>query len=367
MASQAEVIEKERRVRRFLDEHDLGAILLSRQGNFSWITCGGDSHVATGSDFGVASALITRDAKYIISDNIESNRLAEEEVQDQGFTILSHPWQNAGARLKLLWGAIGNGQCVSDDATPGTALLPESFDDLRASLTAQEVDRFRRLGADCGQAIQEAARSVAPGDTENTVAGRLMSECAEFGIEPAVVLVAADARLAAWRHPIPKTTRVRQAVMLVLCGRRRGLICSITRLVHFGEPPEEMRKKHQAVTAVDAALIAATQVGRPIGEILQAGLDRYAAEGFPDEWNKHHQGGPAGYFTRDYLALPDKSRPVLLNQAFAWNPSIAGTKSEDTILALKNGPLVISLTSDWPTITHRIEGIQFQRPDILVR
>ena len=367
MASQAEVREKERRVRVFLDTNGLDAVLLSRQGNFSWITCGGDSHVASGSDFGVASALITRDAKFILSDNIESPRLAEEEVQGQGFAMLSHPWQNAEARLKLLWDAIGDGQCVSDDATPGTALLPESFDDLRASLTPQEVERYRILGADCGQAIEDVARIISPGDTENAVSGRLMAACANRAIEPIVLLAAADARMAAWRHPIPKTLRIRQAAMLVLCGRRRGLICAVTRLLHFGKPPAELRRKHQAVTAVDAALIAATQVGRPIGDILKAGLDQYVKEGFPDEWNNHHQGGPTGYFPRDYKALPNERRPVLLNQAFAWNPSIAGTKSEDTILAMKSGPLVISLTGDWPAITHRMGGIALQRPDILVR
>jgi antitoxin VapB len=367
MASQAELHEKERRVHAFLDDNGLDAVLLSRQGNFSWITCGGDSHVATGSDFGVASALITRDAKYILSDNIESGRLAEEEVQGQGFTMLSYPWQDPEARLKLLWDAIGGGQCVSDDATPGTALLPESFDDLRASLTPQEVERYRRLGADCGQAIEDVARGVAPGDSEFLLSGRLMAACADLGIETIVLLVAADARLAAWRHPIPKPNRVKKFVMLVLCGRRRGLICSVSRLVHFGEPDAGLHRKHQAVTAVDAVLIAGTQVGRPVGDVLKAGLDQYSKEGFPGEWNKHHQGGPTGYFPRDYKALPQERRPVLLNQAFAWNPSIAGTKSEDTILAMKSGPLVISLTGNWPTITHRVGGIPLQRPDILVR
>jgi Xaa-Pro aminopeptidase len=367
MASQAEVREKERRVRAFLEENDLDAVLLSRQGNFSWITCGGDSHVATGSDFGVASALVTRDGKFMLSDNIESDRLAEEEVKGQGFERLSHPWQDAEARYRLLREVIGEGRCVSDDATPGTALLPESFDALRASLTSHEVERYRELGADCGQGIEEAARAVVPGESEAAVSGRLMAACAERGIEPVVVLVAGDARMDAWRHPIPKATRIRKRAMLVLRGRRRGLICSVTRLVQFGEPDAKLQRKHEAVTAVDAELIAATRVDQPIGEVLKAGLDRYTAEGFPEEWNRHHQGGPTGYFPRDYRALPGERRPVLLNQAFAWDPSIAGTKSEDTMLALKSGPLVISLTGNWPTLTHRVGGAAIPRPDILVK
>ena len=55
-----------------------------------------------------------------------------------------------------------------------------------------------------------------------------------------------------------------------------------------------------------------------------------------------HQGGPCGYQGRDYLGSPTAPGVVLENQPFAWNPSITGTKSEDTILATVAGPEIIT-------------------------
>ncbi len=54
-------------------------------------------------------------------------------------------------------------------------------------------------------------------------------------------------------------------------------------------------------------------------------------------------------------------------QAFAWNPSITGTKSEDTILATPDGPEVISGSPDWPLVEATAAGRLVARPDILVR
>ena len=78
----------------------------------------------------------------------------------------------------------------------------------------------------------------------------------------------------------------------------------------------------------------------------------------------HHQGGAAGYGSREYFAGGGHEYPVLADQCFAWNPSIRGVKSEDTILATETGPEILTVTADWPAMpTER--GIE--RPAILVR
>jgi hypothetical protein len=57
----------------------------------------------------------------------------------------------------------------------------------------------------------------------------------------------------------------------------------------------------------------------------------------------------------------------LENQPFAWNPSITGTKSEDTILATSTGPEIITPARDWPMVSVEGDDGAWQRPDILVR
>jgi antitoxin VapB len=52
-------------------------------------------------------------------------------------------------------------------------------------------------------------------------------------------------------------------------------------------------------------------------------------------------------------------------QAYAWNPSITGTKSEDTMLVGDDGNEVITAMPGWPTIELKLDGKTIQRPAIL--
>ncbi len=88
-----EIKEKEKRVREFLRSKGLKALLLKRQANFSWMTCGGLNLVGITTEMGATSLLITEDSKYVISNNIESPRMIEEEgLEKQGFIVKTFPW-----------------------------------------------------------------------------------------------------------------------------------------------------------------------------------------------------------------------------------------------------------------------------------
>jgi Xaa-Pro dipeptidase len=56
---------------------------------------------------------------------------------------------------------------------------------------------------------------------------------------------------------------------------------------------------------------------------------------------------------------------VQANQGFTWNPSLTGTKSEDTILATADGPQPVTLPVLFPRMTLEVEGMTFERPAIL--
>jgi len=156
--------------------------------------------------------------------------------------------------------------------------------------------------------------------------------------------------------------------MLVLCGRRQGLVAAITRLVHFGQFDEDLIRRHMATCTVDARMIWATTPGARAADVLRLGRQTYSEFNFPDEWRLHHQGGAIGYRSREYIATPGSAEVVQPDQAFAWNPSVRGTKSEDTILATDDGPeLLTPPGEDWPTVHIEMGGKVLHRADILVK
>jgi Xaa-Pro dipeptidase len=104
-----------------------------------------------------------------------------------------------------------------------------------------------------------------------------------------------------------------------------------------------------------------------MGDVFRKGINVYAEVGFADEWRLHHQGGPTGYRTREFRVTEGTDAVIVENQALAWNPSITGTKSEDTIIATPSGPIILSETDDWPKIEVDMGGATIARPDILVR
>ena len=365
MAEKPEMKIKEERMRSLMKAEKLDAVVLTNQNNFAWFTCGKDNHVVTAGDGGVASIVVTANAKYIVTNNIEGGRIVEEEVAGQGFELRESPW-NEGAVAKDILKIIGKGKGASDNGIAGLPNIDGKIAPLRWELTKEEVERYRRLGKCAEITMNRVCKSLTPGITENEIAGRLSMELYSMGITPYVLLIAADERINKYRHPINTDKKVSRYVMNVICARKWGLIVSCTRLVYFGNLPAELKKKHEAVIRVDAAFNLNTKIGRPINEVFAAGLKEYKATGYADEWKLHHQGGPTGYAGRDFFGTADEKRKVVPNQAFAWNPSITGTKSEDTVIATEKGIEWLSLSMDWPMIEVEYEGEQVKREGILV-
>jgi len=358
---------KHRRLVRYLDARGLEGALLGRRCNFSWYTGGAHNHVATACDVGASWLLVTRDRATVLANNIEAPRLREEELAGSGIEVLEYDYADPAAAARAFAEAAGGRKVASDAPSPWGEMprLDADFDRLRWALTPAETERYRRLCGDTAAAVEATARAVRAGQTECAIAGALAAELAARDCTPWVLLVAADARVAAYRHPLPTAGVVRSYFMLVTCAERGGLIAACTRLAAFGPVPDDLARRHRAVATVDAALISATRPGASLGAIFAEGQAAYAAVGFPDEWRRHHQGGSCGYLPRDVKAGPGETTEALADQAFAWNPSIAGTKSEDTILCTSAGPQLLARPTDWPTVRAEWKGFAVDRPDIL--
>jgi antitoxin VapB len=361
----AELDTKHEKLVEWLQTQGLAGVLIRRNENVAWLTGGAvELRVLTPCETGVASLLVTATGKrYYFTTENEAPRLHDEEFGALDFEPVLFPWwanETEATAAKLTGGPLG-----SD--TPGTGLTSVSLGSLREGLSESEIARYRWLGLETAAATVEALNEVEPGlseyDLEAITAGALLRR----GVLPSVYLYAVDDRILKYKHAVARGKRLKQYGMLNLCSRKWGLAISITRFIHFGPLPAELSARFQAAAQVNAALLNATRVGATSAELFKVAQTAYAAQGFPGEERFHHQGGPTGYGEREWVATPEGTQVVVNNQAFAWNPSIRGGKTEDTVL-LRNGVIEnLTPTPELPVIAAKVEGSTYAAAGVLVK
>jgi len=351
------------RLKDLLARYGTDAMLLRRVSSFAWATCGAAAYINTASTEGVGSLLITPTGRYLVTDNIEAPRFEKEEhLAAQGWEFRVTAWHESNPAVADLTRGL---KLAADGPYPGAIDLSGEMARLRANLLPEEGERYRQVSRLCAEAINAAIRAVRPGQAEYEIAALLDRETQARDVQPIVNLIATDDRIYNFRHPLPTAKRLDKYAMLILCGRKYGLVTSVTRLAYFGRLPDDLRRKMIGVASIDAAFIAATRPGRALNQVFQRATEAYAMTGFPNEWHLHHQGGPAGYEPREWLATPASTEIVTAGQVYAWNPSITGAKSEDTILIGPSGNEVLTAMPDWPMLIVEADGQNIPRPAIL--
>lgn len=260
MNRREEVENKLDLIRAWLERTGASAVLLASQSNFAWITAGGHNHIALGEEAGVASVLVARDGAHVITTNIELRRLLDEEVRDLPLEAVEHPWHEHRSADRIVGQLCDQARAVSDLETMGLRRAGPGLVELRRTLLALELDRYRELGRATGRALESACREAAKGDTELDLAARVSYECLKDNILPLVNLVAADGRIAAYRHPLPSRNRAAHTLLAAVTGRRHGLHASATRMVSF-QPPTAISRR--AITrSLGSTLVSFSRPGR---------------------------------------------------------------------------------------------------------
>lgn len=339
-------------LRSLLETYNAEALLLRRVSSFAWATEGAASYVNTAATEGAASLVITREKAYLATNNIEAPRLRDEEkLAEQGWEFIISPWATP---LKGLNELLAGKTIISDVPFGAAQDVSAEISRLRARLTPEEGQRLRALGRLCAESITEAAEALRPGMSEYEIAALLGGAAQKRGVQPIVNLVATDERRC--RHPLPTAKKLEKYALLVLSGRWRGLVCSVSRMVHFGKIPADLERKICAAAQVNAAFIAYSRPGKTLGELLEIGQAAYAEAGFPGEWQHHHQGGVIGYEPREYLATLGGTDVLAARQALAWNPTVQGAKMEDTIIVGETSNEIVTPTPAWPVDMVEVPG-----------
>lgn len=367
-----EVEIKTERLTRMLAAENLSGVLINAQHNFAWLTGGKSNAINSSVENGACFLFVRRNGgKVVLANNIEMTRLLAEEISAGEFEPIEFGWQDEKSsgdfiieKAKSL--LEGTGDIASDlYLNPKIKAIENLIAPCRYSLTEPEIERYRKLGKDAGEVLEKIFQKIEPGESEIKIARKVKDALAEFNIQSVVTLVGADDRIEKYRHPIPTENVWKKVLLIAVCARREGLIVNLSRLVCVGAVPDELRRKTESVAHINARIISATKTGMSGAGIYQIAATAYAEQNCADEIHRHHQGGATGYKTRDWVAHPNSKEIVQKNQAFAWNPTITGTKAEETFICADNGAEILTASPGFPKISIEIDGLEFYSHGIL--
>lgn len=355
---------KLKRVRGLLEREKLYGIYIKRQDNFAWLTCGRINYVAIG-DMGNCGLLVTREALYAITNNIEARRMKEEEqLEELGFEMRAGVWYDNHFEADTIREICGD-RPVARDFGPEGQNIAGKLQQQRFSLTDEEIQRYLEGGAIVSRLVEETAATVRPGETEWSVTARLAERAKCEGLEALSLFCGSDERISRYRHAIATDHIIRERVQMGGNMRYKGLVICLTRYVNFVPVSEKLRKQYYDNVMIDCTMIGETIVGESYQRPFLAGKKAYEELGYADEFQKHHQGGPIGYVPRDYRIDFSHQGTILKNQAFCWNPSITGTKSEDTIIVTEDGPVFVTRPYLYPRFEVKVGNRSYVRTEIL--
>jgi Xaa-Pro dipeptidase len=362
----SEIAIKLERVRQLLDQENLEALVLTKHSNFSWMTAGGKSIVTICVDGGAVSLLITRKNCYAITSVVEERRFRDEEqLEALGFPIIAHEWYE-DKTVSIISEIVGDiARVGSDMPFPGTRNINAAFNPLRYSLTENEICRYQFLGDTLSAALEQYIVTVKPGQTEYDIAGGLSAALWPYNIDPVLFLISADERAYHYRHGVPTGKKLEKHLNISVNGRYKGLITTVTRMIHFGEPDEELIRQYDTTCEVECRTIGAIKIGTDDIAAYEMCRQSYADVGYGDMWRLHGQGGAQGYNNRDYMLTPTSHNVTQPNQCYCFNPVIDGTKTEDAFIATPDGPLFITKPVTFPRLKKEINGQSYERPGLL--
>lgn len=360
---QDELTEKRARVVRFLNEHRLDGVWLGQPENFSWFTGGG----RLPSSNNAAGLLVLKDTTYLIAPTSDGERILIEEIGGHGVELRPYDWHRPQAKSDLINHLTDGLRVGADSIGTSSQLEPvgESIISLRLALTPGEQYRYRALCGEITRIVQGVAYKIKAGQSEREVAAEITFQLLKANINTTHLLVGADSRLRRFVDIPPTDNHICEIVTISVRGQRGGLQAALTRLVAVDKISDEMVNRHRAVSKVAAHYIHYSRPGRSLREILDVGAAAYSREGFAGEWEAHCQGGLIGYSSCELQAAPSVEQRIEAYQMLAWQASIGGIKSEDTMMVLPDRVMALTRTDDWPVIEVKLDNETYYQPDIL--
>jgi Xaa-Pro dipeptidase len=365
MSSSVEAQEKETRIHSALAQLGYDSLVVTRRDNFAWLTGGGRAVIMYTVQTSPVYLVLTPQKKYAVGYTIDVPRTMDDEMGGLGYEPIALP--TFGKTPEQVALELATGRVAADDAMLGVPEINAAISKLHEPYTAQEMKRYAATCRQSGEILRELADWVQPGMTERHVYAHMWGMYLEQGFEGCCMFVASDERIRRYRHAVPSDKPIEKGVLLAPCTSKGGLHVPNSRLVYFGQPPDDIRRRFNAVATMQGAIVSSIRPGVKLAALLALCLDLFTSLGYPEERTNHFHGGPTGYQPSYPERCQDAEAVVTPNMAFAWYCTIAGAKSEEVALVDEQGATLQTVDPSWPTLEIEYQGRKTAVPDILLR
>lgn len=360
----ADIDWKQRLVTDFLNDHRYDALLLQKPGNCSWFSSGVDFARGGGPEM-TAALFITPQARVVVTNNVDSVQIFEEEVNGLGFQLKQRAWHEPHAALLE---DLCRGRTVASDTGFGrTNDISVHLSGMRMPLTDLECRTARRLGRRVAHAVEATARSCRQGQSEAEIAAEVAHRLIRHLAVPVRIQVAGDGRAERFRHWTYGTDPVNRFCTISATARRNGLCLGVSRTFSFGEAPKNLRDAHHRTMLMQATGMYFSQGDWELFEVWKRVKRIYEKFGYANEWQNARQAEIIGYETTEIPVVPKSEFRLAPQMMVYWHPTVEAAAGGDSILVRENGFELLTPTHDWPSLRVNVKGKNVHCPEILER
>lgn len=339
-------------LRALLDDHELGAIVVTAPANVRYLTgyVGSNGTAVVSRD----DAVLLTDSRYAVS--------ARAQVTDAEVVIGSRDLLGDIARIAK---DLAGGRAVGVEAETVTVAWHDRFTDrlegaphptrglvegLRMVKDAGEIALMRRAAAVADAALAHVLAEGIVGRTEREVAFALYGAMLDRGAEDLSfpTIVAAGPR-GARPHAVPGPDRIPPDTLVVIdMGAIVDGYCSdMTRTVATGTLPAELEQIYTVCLAAQEAALAAARPGISGADLDAVAREHIAAAGFGDHFG-HGLGHGVGLEIHEAPGVrPTATEELRAGMAITIEPGIylegtGGVRIEDLVILTDDGCDIIS-------------------------
>jgi len=216
---------------------------------------------------------------------------------------------------------------------------------VRAIKSSEEIERQRRAMQLSEAALEKTLQKIQFGMTERTIMNLLKQELENagsqgIGFDP--IVLTGEKTGQPHGNPADRPLGENELLLFDFGGMVDGYSADITRTFCVGEPPDEIKRMHEAVLQANEAAMLLARPGVTAGEVDQAARDVIEKAGL-GEYFMHRTGHGLGLEMHEYPNIAPNNDMVLepgmvfTIEPGVYIPDVGGIRIEDVVAVTDDG------------------------------